>query len=78
METENKGQGKEKERNIDRKTRPRGGEPGFSSGRLGLPGVLCAGLPCPSVLQKSGFCPVCRAAKQRKGLRAVGLRWLLP
>jgi hypothetical protein len=63
LETENKGRGKEKKRNIDSKTRPRGGKPGFGGGRLGLPGMLRALLLCSSVFTEEWLLPSLQSLK---------------
>lgn len=71
LETENKGQGKEKKRNLDRKQDREVGSR-FSCGRPGFSRMLCTGLPYSSMLQTLLRSGMCKSARQKKGIWAVG------
>ena len=71
LETENKGQGKEKKRNLDRKQDREVGSR-FSCGRPGFSRMLCTGLPYSSMLQTLLRRGMCKSGRQKKGVWAVG------
>lgn len=74
LETENKGQGKEKKRNLDRKQDREVGSR-FSCGRPGFSRRLCTGLPYSSVLQTllRRACANQQGRRKAYGLWAAGL-----